>query len=119
MNKKDKEQLETELAKKDFIETLPSEVIVYNEGYGPTVSNFEVEFKDDEEIQFSGGVRGIRGLRAQRAIIEKEIAVNREVAEAGKNKFERFEQNRAEESKIWKFSQFKFNYFFEISAPMA
>jgi len=50
MNKKDKEQFETELAKKDFIETLPSEVISYNEGYGPTVSNFEVEFKDDEEI---------------------------------------------------------------------
>lgn len=64
------------------------------------MSNFEVEFKDDEEILFSGGVRGIRGLRAQRAIIEKEIAVNREIAEAGKNKFERFEQNRAEESKI-------------------
>lgn len=100
MNKKDKEQFETELAKKDFIETLPSEVISYNEGYGPTVSNFEVEFKDDEEIQYSGGVRGIRGLRAQRAIIQKEIAVDREEAEAGKNKFERYEQKSAEESKV-------------------
>jgi hypothetical protein len=39
--------------------------------------------------------------------------------EAGKNKFERFEQIREEESKIWKFSQFKFNYFFEITAPIA
>lgn len=64
MNKKDKAGYETEMAKKDFIDTLNSEVIVYNEGYGPMVSNFEVEFKDDEEIVYSAGVRGIRGLRA-------------------------------------------------------
>ena len=64
MSKKDKEILESEIAKKDYVQTLPSEVISYNDGEGPIVSNFEVEFKDEEEIQYAGGLRGIRGLKS-------------------------------------------------------
>ena len=32
----------------DFLDTIPSEMIVYDEWYGPIIQNFEVEFKDEQ-----------------------------------------------------------------------
>ena len=77
--------------------SLPNEKIYCEGGQGGSddegaiIQNFEVEVQQEEEIAMTSGVRGLRALRAQRALIEKNIAVDQNQVEVGENKFEVYE----------------------------
>lgn len=69
LSKKAAEEHEAEMQRKDYIDTIPNEVIHCHEDDGAMITNFEVDFKEEEEMMMSSGVRGIRALRAQRGLI--------------------------------------------------
>ena len=91
LTKKAAEEHEASQRGKDYIDTLPNEVIHTHEDDGAMITNFEVDFKEEEEITMSSGIRGIRALRAQRGLIQEKIAV--EPAE-GKNRFAQYEERK-------------------------
>jgi len=37
------------------------------------ITNYEVGFGEEEELTYAGGIKGIRALRVQRDLIEKQI----------------------------------------------
>ena len=67
LSKKEQEKHDLEMAQKDKLEKAPKEIITTEEG--AMITNFEVEFGEEEEITFAGGIRGIRALRVQRDLI--------------------------------------------------
>lgn len=69
MSKKDEERYQEELDAKSHIESVPNEVI-----YMPDdtyIRNFEVDFAEEEELTYAGGIKGIKALRMQRDLINK------------------------------------------------
>lgn len=40
------------------------------------IRNFEVDFEDEEELVLAGGIKGIKALRLQRELINKQIEMN-------------------------------------------
>ena len=61
MSKKEMEKLQDELSQKSYIETVPNEVIFLNDDI--MIRNFEVDFKEEEELVLAGGIKGIKALR--------------------------------------------------------
>ena len=68
LTKKEIEAIGKEMPK-EYLETKPNEVIHLEEG--SMIHNFEVDFKVEEELAMTSGIRGIKALRLQRALIEK------------------------------------------------
>lgn len=64
------------------------------------ICNFEVDFEEEEEIRFAGGVKGLRALKQQRDLIEKEIGndevTKQDLAAVSGNKFADHEQDQPE-----------------------
>jgi hypothetical protein len=55
---------------KSYIDTKPKEVISL--ATEPTlVNNFEVDFSQELEVMYSGGIKGIKALRVQRDLLNK------------------------------------------------
>ena len=69
MSRKEQEAEDAQAAEKTYIEAVPNEVIVFGEG-DVHICNFEVDFKDEEEIRFASGVKGIKALKMQRELLE-------------------------------------------------
>jgi hypothetical protein len=63
MNKKEREADAKEKFNKDYMDTLPKEVIHTNEEDGAMIHNFEVDVQEQEVIAMTSGVRGIKALR--------------------------------------------------------
>lgn len=88
MSKKEQEAQDAEEAEKTYIEAVPNEVITTNDDV--QICNFEVDFQEEEEIRFASGVKGIKALRMQRELIQKEIGEVKEIkdlAAVSGNKF--------------------------------
>jgi hypothetical protein len=49
---------------KEFLETKPNETIRLDDK--SMIRNFEVDFEEEEELAYAGGIKGIRALRVQR-----------------------------------------------------
>ena len=49
---------------KEFLETKPNETIHLDDK--SMIRNFEVDFEEEEELAYAGGIKGIRALRVQR-----------------------------------------------------
>ena len=56
---------------KPFLETKPNETIRLDDK--SMIKNFEVDFEEEEEVTWAGGVKGIRALRVQRDQINSEV----------------------------------------------
>lgn len=54
-----------------FLESMPNEVIQMSDS--TFVKNFEVDFHEEEEIAYAGGIKGIRALRVQRDLINGSV----------------------------------------------
>ena len=63
LTKKERGQIEAALKTKDYMDTIPKEMIFCNEEDGSVIHNFEVEFEQEEELAMTGGLRGIKALR--------------------------------------------------------
>ena len=37
------------------------------------IHNFEVDFQEEEEVTYAGGIKGIRALRVQRDLINEQV----------------------------------------------
>jgi hypothetical protein len=51
----------------NYVESLPNEVIHMADN--TMIKNFEVDFQEEEELTYAGGIKGIRALRVQRDLI--------------------------------------------------
>ena len=70
LSKVDQEKADAQDAEKTYIEAVANEVIkIKNDEM--VVRNFEVEFADEEEIRYAGGIKGIKALRMQRELIHE------------------------------------------------
>jgi hypothetical protein len=71
MSKKEMEKLQEELQSKSHIELMPNEVIFMNDE--TMIRNFEVDFAEEEELVYAGGIKGIKALRLQRELLRQTI----------------------------------------------
>ena len=55
------EKLQIEQESKSHIESVPNEVIFLNDE--TMIRNFEVDFAEEEELTYAGGIKGIKALR--------------------------------------------------------
>jgi len=76
---------------------VPNEIIYLADD--TLIRNFEVDFKDEEELTYAGGIKGIRALRVQRDLINETI-MKEPTHEVG-NKFAAYEKAANEERKEW------------------
>ena len=73
------------------MESVPNEVIKLQDEV--MIRNFEVDFEEEEEIRYAGGIKGIKALRMQRDLINKEIEQKQPpVVDMMGNKFADFER---------------------------
>ena len=92
MSKQDEANLEKDKMDKEFVDTANKEIIHVEDG--SLIQNFEVEFEEEEELVMAGGIKGLRALRVQRDLIQKQIATE-EVEEpsemvAGEDRFAKY-----------------------------
>ena len=84
LTKQDEARAQAEQEEKTHIESVPNEVIHMADD--SLIRNFEVDLPEEEEIRFASGVRGIKALRMQRDLINKEIQKPVQIEDEG-NKF--------------------------------
>lgn len=77
---------------------MPNEIIYLPDD--TLIRNFEVDFKEEEELTYAGGIKGIRALRVQRDLINETIMKEPVQHEFG-NKFSAYERIAKEERKEW------------------
>ncbi len=80
---------------KAHIDAIPNEVILLADQ--TVIRNFEVDFGEEEELVLAGGIKGIKALRMQRELINRQIEVRPE--DTMGNKFAAYERQAAEERK--------------------
>lgn len=54
-----------------YLESKPNESIQLSDA--TVVKNFEVDFDEEEEVAYAGGIKGIRALRVQRDLINDSV----------------------------------------------
>jgi hypothetical protein len=91
LSKQDQQKEEEIDAERTYIESVPNEVIKM-EG-DCLIRNFEVEFVNEEEICYAGGVKGIKALRMQRDLIHETHETEKTDPYSG-NKFAEIEEQK-------------------------